>query len=31
LAALTMAPYAMWSSDRSLRTPFRMPPLRRPR
>jgi len=30
LAALTMAPYAMWSSDRSL-TGFRLPPIRRRR
>jgi hypothetical protein len=30
LAGLTMAPYALWSSDRSLLT-RRMPPLRRPR
>jgi hypothetical protein len=29
LAALTMAPYAMWSSDRSLR--LRLPPIRRRR
>lgn len=29
LASLTMAPYALWSSDRSLRT--RMPPIRRGR
>jgi ABC-type multidrug transport system fused ATPase/permease subunit len=28
LAALTMAPYAMWSSDRSLRVRYRMPPMR---
>lgn len=31
LAALTVAPYAMWSSDRSLRTRFRLPPMRRSR
>jgi hypothetical protein len=31
LAGLTMAPYALWSSDRSLLTRRRMPPLRRPR
>jgi hypothetical protein len=31
LAGLTMAPYAMWSSDRSLLRRVRMPPLRRPR
>jgi hypothetical protein len=31
LAGLTMAPYAMWSSDRSLLTRTRMPSLRRPR
>jgi hypothetical protein len=31
LAALTVAPYALWSSDRSLRTRLRLPPLRRPR
>jgi hypothetical protein len=30
LAALTMAPYAMWSSDRSL-TGFRLPPITRRR
>ena len=30
LAALTMAPYAMWSSDRSL-TGFRLPPIARRR
>lgn len=30
LAGLTVAPYALWSSDRSL-TRTRMPPLRRPR
>jgi hypothetical protein len=30
LAALTMAPYAMWSSDRSL-TGFRLPPILRRR
>jgi hypothetical protein len=31
LAGLTTAPYALWSSDRSLRTRLRMSPLRRPR
>jgi hypothetical protein len=31
LAGLTVAPYALWSSDRSLRTRLRMPPLWRPR
>jgi hypothetical protein len=31
LAGLTVAPYALWSSDRSLLSRTRMPPLRRPR
>ena len=31
LAGLTMAPYALWSSDRSLLTRQRVPPMRRPR
>jgi hypothetical protein len=31
LAGLTVAPYARWSSDRSLLTRPRVPPLRRPR
>jgi hypothetical protein len=31
LAELTKAPYAMWSSDRSLRLRPRLPPIRRSR